>query len=315
METDALISLLRERNVKLSVDNDRLRLSAPPGVLDAGLRATLASRKEDIIAFLRRGETLRGGDTTLVPVKAGGNLPPIFVVTGHGADAYYLVSLARHIEAGRPLISVEPKGLDGAGPLDSLEALARFEIEQVRRFRPHGPYLIAGHCAGGLLALEVAQQLHAAGQEVALLALIGTPFPYVFKPVPKLLFRLGRHVRGLLLGSLEDRERYIKSRLDRRRRLASVNAEMTPAALAAKERVEAATMAAVRNYKPRYYPGRIDLFVTSDEWRQANPWRKLAATVREHDLTKFGRDDLLLGQFAPVLAARLGQTLESSIEF
>lgn len=309
METDALISMLRERNVKLSVDNGRLKLSAPPGVLDAGLRATLASRKEDILAFLRRADALRGGSTTLVPVKTGSNLPPVFVVTGHGADAYYLVSLARHLDAAQPVVSVEPKGLDGSEPLDSLEALAQFEIEQIRRFRPNGPYLLAGHCAGGLLALEVAQQLTAAGQEVALLALIGTPFPYTFKPLPRLLLRIGQHARGLLLGPLEDRKRYIRGRLERRRRSAAVSAGMSSQALAARERVEAATMAAVRRYRPRYYPGQIDLFVTSDEWRQANPWRRLAATVLEHGLTKFGRDELLLGSYASELAAPLRERL------
>lgn len=311
METDALISLLRERNVKLSVDNDRLKLSAPPGVLDAELRAILASRKEDILAFLRRAELLRGGVTTLVPVKTGGSLPPIFAVTGHGADAYYLVSLARHLDAAQPVISVEPKGLDGAEPLDSFEALAQFEIEQIRRFRPSGPYLLAGHCAGGLLALEVAQQLIAAGQEVALLALIGTPFPYTFKPFPRLLLRINQHARGLLFGPLEERKRYIRGRLERRRRSAAVAAETSSEALAARKRVQAATMAAVRRYRPRYYPGQIDLFVTSDEWRQATPWRKLAASVREHDLRKFGRDELLLGPYASELAAPLRERLKA----
>lgn len=310
METGALISLLRERNVKLSVADGQLKLSAPAGVLDATLRSVLASRKEDILAFMRRAEDLRGGSTTLVPVKAEGSMPPIFGVTGHGADAYYLVSLARHLNADQPLFSVEPKGLDGSEPLKSLEALAQYEIEQIRRFRPSGPYLITGHCSGGLLALEVARQLIAAGQDVALLALIGAPFPYVFRPLPNLFFRLDRHARGLLSGPLEDRKRYMRGRLDRRQRSAAVTAEMSPQALAAKQRVEAATMAAIRRYKPQYYPGQIDLFVTSDEWRQANPWRKLAASVREYDLTKYGRDDLLLGANVPALAALLSERLK-----
>jgi len=50
METGALISILREKNVKLSIENDRLKLRAPPGVLDAGLKAALTSHKEDILA-------------------------------------------------------------------------------------------------------------------------------------------------------------------------------------------------------------------------------------------------------------------------
>jgi thioesterase domain-containing protein len=311
METGALIALLRERNVRLWVDQDQLKLSAPPGALDASMLAALASRKQDILAFLRRAEDLRSGASALVPVKSEGDKPPIFGVSGHGADAYYLVSLARHLDARQPVISVEPKGLDGSEPLASLEALARFEIETIRRFWPKGPYLLAGHCAGGILAFEIARQLSAAGQDVALVAMIGTPFPSIFKRMPQLRLRAGRHLKGLLSGSLEDRKRYIKSRLERRR--AASASEASPEALAARRRVEAATMEAVRRYVPQYYPGQIDLFVTSDEQRQADPWRKLASTVREHNLTDFGRDDLLLGPRAPVLAARLQERLTPGV--
>ncbi len=197
METGSLISHLRARNVRLSVDNDRLKLSAPPGVLDAELRATLASRKEDILTFLRRAEDLRNGTAALVPVKPDGSLPPIFGVSGHGADAYYFVSLARHLDAEQPVICVEPKGMDGGETLDTMEALARYEIEQIRRFRPNGAYLIAGHCAGGILAFEVARQLAAAGEEVALVAMIGTPIPQMFNRFPLQWLRIRRHIRGL----------------------------------------------------------------------------------------------------------------------
>jgi len=307
METGALISLLRERNVKLLVDNGQLKLSAPPGVLDAGLLATLAGQKQDILLFLRRADDLRAGASALVPVKSEGSKPPIFGVSGHGADAYYLVSLARHLDAGQPVMSVEPKGLDGSEPLDSLEALARFEIEAIRRFRANGPYLIAGHCSGGILAFEVARQLAASGQDVALVAMIGTPFPSIFKRLPQLRLRTGRHLKGLFSGSLEDRKRYIKSKLERRRAASAI--AVNPEVLAARKRVEAATMEAVRRYVPQFYPGQIDLFVTSDERHQADPWRGLARVVREHDLTKFGRDGLLLGPSAPELAAALRERL------
>jgi thioesterase domain-containing protein len=309
MDTAALISLLRERDVKLWVDEDRLKLSAPAGALDAEMRATLASRKEEILAFLRRAEALKRGATTIVPIKAEGRKPPIFVVSGHGGDPYYFVSLARLLDPEQPLISVQPCGLDGGEPLNSIEALARFEIEQIRGHTSNGPYLIAGHCAGGILAFEVAQQLTAAGQEVALVALIGTPFPTIFQPGPQLLLRLSGHAKGVLTGSLKDRQRYIQSKLARR--LAEGSGDVNPATRAARERVEAATMAAVRRYEPQRYSGRIDLFVTSDERRQSHPWRPLAGVVREHDLTNFGRDELLLGPYGSALAAPLNERLRS----
>ena len=43
--------------------------------------------------------------------------------------------------------------------------------------RPESPYLLGGHCYGGILAFEIARQLVAAGQNVALLVLFETPTP------------------------------------------------------------------------------------------------------------------------------------------
>ena len=43
--------------------------------------------------------------------------------------------------------------------------------------QPHGPYLLGGFSGGGITAYEMAQQLDAAGEEVALLVLLDTPLP------------------------------------------------------------------------------------------------------------------------------------------
>ena len=308
MDAPSLIALLRERDVKLWVAGDQHTFRAPLGALDAELLAIVASRKQDILKCLRQAEALRSSASTIVAIKPEGSKPPIFVVSGHGGDVYYFVALARQLDPDQPLLGVQPRGLDGREPLQSLEALAYFEVAEIRRYQPQGPYLIAGHCSGGTLAFEVAQQLIAAGQDVALLALIGSPFPTIFKPVPQLFYRFSRHAKGLLWGSLEERQRYIENKLQRR--AAASTAGNTPQ-MAARERVESATMASVRRYKPRYYPGQIDLFVTSDEWRQSRPWRSLAETVREHDLTDYGRDELLLGSKTPALAAALTNRLRT----
>src|SRR6202012_1387927 len=107
-------------------------------------------------------------------------------------------------------------GLDGSAPLASVEELARFEIEQIRAYRPKGPYLIAGHCAGGTLAFEVAQQLTAAGHEVGLLALIGSPFPTRFGFLQQRLLCLLQMAKSLLSCSLRERQRLIARKLRER---------------------------------------------------------------------------------------------------
>jgi thioesterase domain-containing protein len=304
MDTTKLISTLRERDVKLWIEDNQLKCSAPKGALDTNMRELLASRKEEVLSVLRMAETKKKIPASIVPIKPDGRRPPIFVVSGHGGDVFYFVALSRLLDPEQPVLGVQPPGLDGSAPLDSVEALVRYQIEQIRRYRSHGPYLIAGHCAGGTIAFEVAQQLTAAGQEVALLALIGSPFPTMFKPVPQLLLRLKGHAKGLLSGSVRERQDYIISRLQRRADVRAAE-EATPFARAARLRVENATVAAVQKYRPQFYKGKVDLFLTSDEWHRSDLWRHFARDTYEHNLRNFKVDDLLLGQHVAELADSL----------
>ncbi len=328
MDTAALLSALREQGVRLWVEGDSLKCSAPVGALDAEMRAKMAERKQEILAFLSQAEALKSLPSGIVPIKPGGRRPPIFAVSGHGGDVFCLLALARQLDAEQPVLGVQPPGLDGSEPLHSIEALARYQIEQIRRYRPNGPYMIAGHCAGGTLAFEIAQQLTAAGQQVALLALIGSPFPTMFRYVPQMLFWLGRHAKALSSGSVAERARYLTTRLQKRLHLrppdpvslvdnysmhARDNAALavvSPAMLEARQRVEEATVAACRAYKPQRYAGRIDLFVTSDRWHGYRRWRAVADNVHEHNLGGFEIDELLLGSHAAILAASLQETLD-----
>jgi thioesterase domain-containing protein len=317
MDTATLLSTLRERDVRLWVEEDRLKCSAPVGALDAAMRATLASRKEDILSFLRQVEALKSGPAAIVPIKPEGCRPPIFAVSGYGGDVFSLLGLARHLDAEQPVVGVQPPGLDGSAPLESVEALARYQVEQIRRYRPHGPYLIAGHCSGGTIAFEVAQQLTAAGQQIALLALIGSPFPTMFRHAPQMLLpRLRGHVRGLTSGSLAERMCYVMNKLQQRRQRRQVQREaaqagVSPALLAARRRVESATLAAIRGYRPRHYPGQIDVFISSDDWHRSHQWRAVAGSMREHSLGDFKIDDLLLGPHVALLSALLQDRLRS----
>jgi thioesterase domain-containing protein len=310
-DTASLISKLRELDVRLWVEGDRLRCSAPIDALDSETRRTLASRKEEILAFLRQVTALTSSASTIVPIKREGSRPPIFAVSGHAGDVFCLHALAHHLDRDQPVLGVQPPGLDGREPLDSVEALARFEIEQIRRYRPNGPYLIAGHCAGGTIAFEVAQQLTASGHEVGLLALIGSPFPSSFGLVPRLLLRLRHLARALTSGSLRERERFIMRKLRQRLRSPEELAGISPALVAARRRVESATVAAVRGYRPRRYVGQVDLFIAADKWHQSELWRTVAENVREHHLGDFEINELLLGTHVAVLAESLTNRLKS----
>ncbi|MEH2705462.1 hypothetical protein ABIF21_008863 [Bradyrhizobium elkanii] len=69
METATLLSVLRDRNVRVWVEGDRLKCSAPAGALDAELRATLADRKQELLAWFRQAETLKSGPADSLPIE------------------------------------------------------------------------------------------------------------------------------------------------------------------------------------------------------------------------------------------------------
>src|SRR5262249_41543471 len=73
----------------------------------------------------------------------------------------------------------------------TLEQMTAFYLDELRSLQPEGPYYLGGFCFGGLLALEAAQQLTAAGQEVALVVMIQTMNPAAahFRPDTSLLQR------------------------------------------------------------------------------------------------------------------------------
>ena len=59
-ETAALLSVLRERDIKLWVEHDQLKCSAPAGALDAEMRAALASRKDEFLTLLGQSQSNSG---------------------------------------------------------------------------------------------------------------------------------------------------------------------------------------------------------------------------------------------------------------
>lgn len=75
-ETVALLSALRQRDVKLWVEHDQLKCSAPAGALDAEMRAALASRKDDLLVLLRQSNGIQGAVAPPQPEKTTSSLLP-----------------------------------------------------------------------------------------------------------------------------------------------------------------------------------------------------------------------------------------------
>ncbi len=122
----------------------------------------------------RKPQMARGG--VLVPLVVTGADPPLFCFAGAGGLAGAFLHLARYLD--RPVYGLQARGLEGRGLPDWTQRdwVVRC-MREIRRIQPHGPYYLAGHSFGGLLAWDAAQLLKDDGEEVALLVLIDTLSP------------------------------------------------------------------------------------------------------------------------------------------
>jgi amino acid adenylation domain-containing protein len=114
----------------------------------------------------------------LVTLNAGGALPPLFFLPPAGGTVTHYADLARHLGPEQPFLALHAPGLTGdEAPLESVEALAARYVAEIRAAQPHGPYWLGGWSAGGVPSFEAARQLRAAGEEVALVAIIDAAAP------------------------------------------------------------------------------------------------------------------------------------------
>ncbi|MEM6305403.1 MAG: beta-ketoacyl synthase N-terminal-like domain-containing protein, partial [Pseudomonadota bacterium] len=103
---------------------------------------------------------------------------PLFIVAGMFGNVLNLRHLALPFSDERRVFGVQARGLIGDTlPHTSVAEAAADYIAEIRAVQPEGPYLLSGYSGGGITAYEMAQQLRAAGEEVAVLALLDTPLP------------------------------------------------------------------------------------------------------------------------------------------
>lgn len=127
------------------------------------------------LARIVGGEVETQGWSPLVPIQPSGSRPPLFCFHGAGGNVLNYQKLSQHLGDNQPLYGLQSQGLDGnSSPLTTIEEMAALYVKHIRRVQSSGPYFLGGYCMGGTVAYEVAQQLHASGETVALLALLDT---------------------------------------------------------------------------------------------------------------------------------------------
>jgi thioesterase domain-containing protein len=161
--------------------------------------------------------------------------------------------------------------------------MAASYVAEVRALQPEGPYALGGFSSGGVIAFEMAQQLHAAGQQVSLLALLDswlpTPPASGSTSAAPSLRDLTTHLKSWVVGAREltaPQRRdlvQIKLRMARARlkhALGMDRGNLDAASVGAladlfgfspeQRRIALVIFRALHRYQPRPYPGPVVLF-------------------------------------------------------
>ncbi|AFZ23898.1 acyl-CoA synthetase (AMP-forming)/AMP-acid ligase II [Cylindrospermum stagnale PCC 7417] len=218
--------------------------------------------------------------SSLVAMQPQGSKPPVFLIHPQGGELLCYRDLVTYLGTEQPVYGLQPQGLNGKQPpYTRVEDMAAHYIREIQTIQPQGPYLLGGYSFGGVVAFEMAQQLHRQGQKVGLLAMFDTCRPGYSERL-SLLKRIPLHLDNLVhkgpdyiwhkamnlsqLAKYHLQQKY-KSYLN----AASQVLEMVQQIDSTKKQLDviSANSQALWGYTFEAYPGAVTLLRTEDENR------------------------------------------------
>jgi amino acid adenylation domain-containing protein len=225
------------------------------------------------LAKLLRHSGWKASWSSLVPIRPSGAKPPFYFVHAIGGNVLNFASFAGHFDPEQPVYGLQARGLDGKEiPNLSIHQMAADYIQDIRSVQPEGPYCIGGFSAGGVVAFEMARQLRAAGQEVAILALLDSRVESAKQSTIEaskervtrtIAFNLRYAFHIGLLTFIRQKFRNLRMRANIRFWTIKNSLGVKPSARSLD--VEEAFLLALRNYVPQSYDGDANLFRAKDE--------------------------------------------------
>ncbi len=123
-----------------------------------------------------------GGERAVISLQAGDGKLPLFCICGIHLYSKLAKAIGPHQTVYGVYLEEEGQMLraamsdPGSVELDVRELASKY-LDAVVATQPKGPYCLAGVSFGGVLSFEIARQLRARGEDVAMLALLDTVLP------------------------------------------------------------------------------------------------------------------------------------------
>lgn len=271
--------------------------------------------------------------SALVPLQASGSRPPLVLMHTTPGDVLGYGNLVYHLGPEQPCYGIQSLGLiQPERSHQRIEEMAEYYTGLLRSRFSSGPYYLAGWCYGGIVAVEMARQLLAAGEAVGFVGLLETVAP----PPSLRAFRYYLHRLGCFAHMTPVQwVRYFRRKAAYRRDVRIANRmrfrrlEASPAAnpamleernrrLARLEHVYRANLDALKVYRPRFYPGHLTLFNAAklDEGvipDALNAWAGLAASIEVYPVPG-DHDSMLVEPNVSRLARDLQRALNRAQE-
>ena len=267
----------------------------------------------------------------LVLMRPGSDGPPLFLVHSIWGDVLGMRQIAVAMSGDVPVYGLRARGLQGEEPQGSVEEMAATYVEVIRRRQPQGPYRIAGHSFGALLAFEIARLLAEQGEEIAWLGLIDAELSIAaHSPARRWGHRLAlpyhlaraalRNPRAATRALLEQIPKLLRrgfSRFQRDEALAEAEATWMEGASAAHQRLATHFLQVAADYRPRRYRGSMTYFLPTIRRFHlfADPlpaWRRVTAGTIEIERVPGPHVGMVSGDSAPVVAAIIDRHLARS---
>jgi len=242
--------------------------------MELGLASLISASTIESIAELIRIKFAPNRTSSLVPLQPQGTRPPLYILHGVGGNVVNFYGLSMRMGPDQPVYGIQSQALVANQPARRhITEMAAQYIADIRKVQPRGPYHLLGYSFGGTVVLEMAHQLRAAGEAVALLGMIDSQskdyeseLEQMTSVQTKINRRMNRFIGNTDRLDWRSRLKYIWEKVSTRAirfacmAAAALHMKQVPAFMSSAYDIN---YVAVQNYTPRPYDGKLVLFRAS----------------------------------------------------